>query len=790
MDGQMQGKIHNRIAVLGREINEAYQSELWRGISDEAERHKKQLICFLGYRTETGAASERKPDSLYRLAHSGSFDGAIIVSSAVSTYLEPAQVRSLFDVRPMIPKISIGIQLDGIGSVCVDGRDAMKQVTEHLVRVHNRKHFAVIAGPHRHPESEQRRRTVIEVLNSLGLSVEKDMLIHGMFDHLSGAEAMKRLISGGRKIDAVICLNDAMAIGAIQELASRNISVPDMISVTGFDGIEESAYCSPPLTTIRQPLYQVGVEAVKELYRLMEGGAPREKTLTCVPVIRQSCSCRLNTASSGLNRPVFTTGSGAANIGSIVDLDVLNILYKENKPEDFLRELERFIGSSIFRQEDYFLLEQELAEMEDGLSEPYAVWFRVLGDARRLLWENRTRYLINQRIRKKQRSDLLRSVGTSLTGAFELPELFTQLADGLTKLGFNHGFLVIYENAVKTELPEFRLMFKMRHGSFVPGTSVSFSNKEVLPDLGSELDVGDCVSWMFTPLSFQNRNIGHMLLPGNHPDTEIYDTLTKQIASSVQGAILLDQVRSHEKSLVREVERRTEELTLVNTELRQEISTRSRLEQEVIDISKHTMERIGQDLHDDLCQHLAGVSMHVSALRCRIEKTDPDAVSNTDLISRLLSDSITRAKSITRGLLPLGLEDEGLSVVLEGLCGELSLLSGINIDYHGDQKINRLDSERAMELYRIVQEALNNAIKHSGGTIIKVSVETNLKDERLSFSIIIEDNGKGFDAGKNPGGMGLKIMRYRGERAGISVNVYPSAAGVKVVCTGVYSKEP
>ena len=786
MEKQKQVDSHSRIAVLGGEVNEAYQAELWRGISDEAERHAKQLICFMGYRTVSGAVAGKSSDSFYRLAHSGNFAGAIIVSSTVSTYLEPAQVRSLFDMRPVIPKISIGLQLEGIGSVCVDGRDAMRQITEHLINVHKRKHFAVIAGPLRHPESEQRRRTVMDVLDSFGLSVEKDMLIHGMFDHASGAEAMQRLLTWGRRIDAVICLNDAMAIGAIEELTRRNISVPDMISVTGFDGIEESAYCSPPLTTIRQPLYQVGVAAVQELCRLLEGAEPREKILTCLPVIRQSCSCRLNDGSSGLNQQVFSSGGDVVDQRSIVDLDMLNNLYSDNMPDNFLRELERITSSSIFRQEDYFFLEEKIREIESAFSRPDEKWYRVLSDAKRLLWENRTRYLINLRLRKKQRSDLLRNVSTSLTGAFEMPELFAHLAEGLIRLGFKHGFLVIYDVSGKEELPQFRLEFEMKDGRFIPGTSVPFSNKEVLPNLDGELDVGDCVSWMFTPLYFQNRAIGHMLLPGTYPDTEIYDTLTKQIASSVQGAILLEQVRMHEKSLVKEVERRTEELTSVNSELRQEIATRSRLEQEVIDISKHTMERIGQDLHDDLCQHLAGVSMHVSALRCRIEQIAPDVVENTDLISRLISESIARAKSITRGLLPLGLEDEGLSIVLDGLCGELSLLSGIDIEYNRDPGINCLDSERAMELYRIVQEALNNAIKHSGGTLIKVDVKTNLKDEIFSFSIIIEDNGAGFNSGNGSGGMGLKIMKYRGERAGISVDVNPSATGVQVVCSGVH----
>ena len=779
-----EGSRHNCIAVLGAEVNEAYQAELWRGITEEAERHSKKLVCFMGSRIISSPPNGNALNPFYRLAHSGNFDGIIVISSAVSTYLDPEQVQSLFDVRPDLPKVSIGLQVKGVGSVCVDSRHAMKQITEHLVIDHGRRNFAVVAGPRRHPESEQRRKTVMNVLNTHGLKLKPEMLIHGTFEHSSGKTAMKNLIKSGNEIDAVICLNDQMAIGVIEELTESGISVPDMISVTGFDGIEESEYCSPPLSTVNQPLYEVGASSVKELYRLMGGKAPRNVMLPCLPLIRQSCACSTDINLSGHNGEPLPSKPSRSFLRHSLKEEQLVALLSEDNPESFLQEVDKLVTSSTFLPGDFFLLDNKFNRIEKSLPGPTVSWVAALSSARKILWQKRTRYLINLRIQKQQRNDLLRTVGSSLSGAFELPELFSHLAEGLLMLGFRHGYLIIYSYKDAETLPEFRLFFRLKNGIYNPLESVSFVNTEILPEIIEELDDENCTSWMFAPLVFQHKAIGHMLLPGTHPDSEIYETLSRQIASSLQGAMLLEQVKTHEQSLVKEVQRRTKELTKVNSDLRQEIATRIRLEREVIDISKHTMERIGQDLHDDLCQHLAGVSLHVSALRSRVEKAAPEALPVADLINRLLSDSIGRTKRIVRGLLPFGIADEGISNALRVLCSEISESSGMRIEFSDDNNLILLSADRAIELYRIVQEALNNAIKHSGGTLVKVRLESEKIDEAMVFSVIIQDDGRGFKEDDRNIGMGLKIMRYRGERAEIEVDVQTAEPGIRVVCKG------
>ncbi len=259
----------------------------------------------------------------------------------------------------------------------------------------------------------------------------------------------------------------------------------------------------------------------------------------------------------------------------------------------------------------------------------------------------------------------------------------------------------------------------------------------------------------------------------------MYDTLREQVASALKGAILLDQVLTHERRLQVAVARRTAELTSANAELTREVERRMRLEREVSEISNRTMQRIGQDLHDDLCQHLAGIAMLASVLRGTLTDTAPAAVASVEQIGTLLSDSITRAKQIARGLYPAGLEENGLVATLEELVDAARRNYAAAIEFRAAPDFRLPGTDRALQVYRIVQEALSNALKHSGSERIEVklyreeaqppAVRRPGRDAEERRSVLVaevNDDGEGIPATVDGNGMGLRIMRYRAETAG------------------------
>jgi signal transduction histidine kinase len=252
-----------------------------------------------------------------------------------------------------------------------------------------------------------------------------------------------------------------------------------------------------------------------------------------------------------------------------------------------------------------------------------------------------------------------------------------------------------------------------------------------------------------------------------------------------------------------EVARRTAELTRANQELTQEIERRMRLEQEVIQISNRTMQRIGQDLHDDLCQHLAGIAMLASVLRGVLSNSDPAAVASIEQIGILLADSITRAKQIARGLYPAGLEEHGIVAAVEELVEAARRNYPAVIDFRASPDFRLRGTDRALHVYRIIQEALSNALKHSrsarievqlyreeqsagyGGAPRNIGGANGRRGEGEHAAVLIAevtDYGDGLSRSISGEGMGLRIMRYRAETAGAELRIERLNPGTRVTC--------
>lgn len=201
---------------------------------------------------------------------------------------------------------------------------------------------------------------------------------------------------------------------------------------------------------------------------------------------------------------------------------------------------------------------------------------------------------------------------------------------------------------------------------------------------------------------------------------------------------------------------RATESTLIG--ILRDITQRKRLEREILEISGREQRRIGRDLHDGLCQHLAGIGLLAQALARRIPAHLKDLNQDAAEITRLIDDAISLAKGLTRGLIPARLESDGLESGLVELAEQARKLFGVSCRVEGCEARSGVDPNIALHVYRITQEALNNAIKHGHASEIIISFTAEEPTNILS----VQDDGIGFDVGADSGnGMGLGIMRYR-----------------------------
>jgi two-component system, LuxR family, sensor kinase FixL len=210
-----------------------------------------------------------------------------------------------------------------------------------------------------------------------------------------------------------------------------------------------------------------------------------------------------------------------------------------------------------------------------------------------------------------------------------------------------------------------------------------------------------------------------------------------------------------------------------------DITERKRLEQEILEISNREQRRIGQDLHDGLCQELAGIEIMAQVLEEDLRSKQAAAQANK--IARHVRQAISHTRMLARGLSPVEVEANGLMAALDELSKSASALFRINCRFHCPRPVLVKDNAAATHLYRIAQEAINNAVKH--GHAMEVTIELTAKGRARRLRIV--NNGSDFKKPKeDSSGMGLRIMKYRADVIGanLAIQSVDGGGGVVVTC--------
>ncbi len=210
-----------------------------------------------------------------------------------------------------------------------------------------------------------------------------------------------------------------------------------------------------------------------------------------------------------------------------------------------------------------------------------------------------------------------------------------------------------------------------------------------------------------------------------------------------------------------------------------DITEQKRLEQMVVEVSESEQRRIGQDIHDDLCQQLASIGCLSKVLEKRLSEVDSEAASQLNEIGEMVSLANQRAREIARGLVPSVLETEGLPGALEALASRTRRAFGVNCACHCDEALYLEDPEMASHLYRIAQEAVSNAVRH--GHPAEVLVELIQHDDAVVLSV--KDDGQGIRNPEVASGIGMLTMASRAESLGGSLDIRTGRGeGTQVTC--------
>jgi len=216
-----------------------------------------------------------------------------------------------------------------------------------------------------------------------------------------------------------------------------------------------------------------------------------------------------------------------------------------------------------------------------------------------------------------------------------------------------------------------------------------------------------------------------------------------------------------------------------------DITERKQLEQEVLDTSNREQQRIGQDLHDGLCQQLAGIELMCQVLEQKLAVKSKSEAERAGEIARHVREAITHTRSLARGLSPVEFEANGFMSALQELAAHVQKLFQVECRFECPEPVLIQSNTAATHLYRIAQESINNAIKH--GKARRIVIALRFSDGGVVLAVT--DDGSGFPAKlKTPAGMGLRIMKYRAGMLGASLE-FRRANGRGTVVSCAFNKD-
>jgi signal transduction histidine kinase len=245
------------------------------------------------------------------------------------------------------------------------------------------------------------------------------------------------------------------------------------------------------------------------------------------------------------------------------------------------------------------------------------------------------------------------------------------------------------------------------------------------------------------------------------------------LSAYVVFTFLLSKLRT----VLDELEDRVRERTKA---LRREIAERERLDREIATVADRERRRIGQELHDSVCQHLTGTALAAQSLRDKLESRSAFEVSEADKVINYIEQGIDLSRNLARGFFAPELDGEGLPFALQSLAENMSERFQIPCQFSGEETARVSDATVATQLYRIAQEAVMNAIKHAQPH----SVRIRLRKANSIVTLRVDDDGIGLPARlPEPQGLGLRLMSHGAALLGAEFSVSRNpGGGTSVTC--------
>ena len=583
------------IGVLSDEVSNGYSEPILDELALCARERGVRLVSFVERLFPADLDGSRRLTT--DLARRETLDGILVLPIGYS--LSPTELGRYCRRFLPLPLCTIPDAASGdFSRVSVDNEPGMRAAIRHLVEVHDYARIACIRGPEGSDEAALRFRVYEEVLLEHGIPLDPALIAPGNYIPQSGIDGVRILFDERRqRPDAIVCANDAAAIGAAEALRARGFEVPSDVAVIGFDDIDVAPHHEPPLTTVRQPLRKLARHAFSLLFeQITEGRAPSRRVLPSELVVRESCGCRLAGlpapgAPSELRRPASGPLAAADLRGLLAAADVGDLLSESDErellecyAEDVLAGTTRFVPNlrrllagtprdrlDQNRLQTWFTLLWKRSLPPIALDAVARDRAEGLLHSARLLVATATERAHSARQRRyEDLANRLSRTSVELGAALDLDQVEATLARELPGYDITACFVCSYEGT-KTPPEWGRLLLGYaRDGRPCSKDGKRFPIAELLPP--GCLSDDPSQAYVVGPLNRAGSSTGYVVFERGARDGFVYDTLLPQIGGALERIGLLER-------LVREVERRE---GLERERLERELAIATRIQTSVL----------------------------------------------------------------------------------------------------------------------------------------------------------------------------------------------------------------
>ncbi len=301
------------VAFLTRSLVDATGISIWNGIKKQCKANNKPLITFRGPLLNKGNGT-----IIYELLDDYTYDGIISWASSNTT----PDVIQFYQKFKNTKVITMTFRVPGRHSVTTDCKSGMVQLMNHLIEDHKYTKIAFVKGPLSHVYANERYDGYIEALNNHNIAINQSLITEpGGWGIKDGEKGVKELLDRGLKpgsdIDAICCVGDNVAIGAVEYLQAKGYAVPGDVAVCGFNGTDAASCTNPPITTVHMPFTHLGKKAYAMLYENYSGDIRKlEQKLVSSLTMGQSCGCKSQTVDNATARKIIEKNIDGKKISS------------------------------------------------------------------------------------------------------------------------------------------------------------------------------------------------------------------------------------------------------------------------------------------------------------------------------------------------------------------------------------------------------------------------------------------------------------------------------------------